>query len=91
MEIKTFLFNLYKILEFWMENTLQDFSITVIVSNIVSLAQTLKTNTRRAEPVGRIQVDKKSKAAYLNDNYALLILQITARMSVFFSLSSLVG
>lgn len=35
--------------------------------------------------------EQKSKTAYLNDNYALLILQITAKMSVFFSSSSLVG
>ena len=74
-----------------MDSLLEDFGITLTVNNIVSLAQTLETNTKGAEPVGRIQVDKKSKAAYLNDNYALLILQITARMSVFFSLSSLVG
>lgn len=74
-----------------MDSLLEDFGITVIVNNIVSLAQTLKTNTRGEEPVGKIEVDKKSKAAYLNDNYAHLILQITARMSVFFSLSSLVG
>lgn len=52
--------------------------------------QILKTSIF-GEAGGGFQVDKKSKTAYLNDNYALLILQITAKMSVFFSLSSLAG
>lgn len=46
---------------------------------------------RRQVFLGGFWVEKKSKTAYLNDNYALLILQITAKMSVFFSSSSLVG
>lgn len=70
-----------------MDSALGDFSISVIVNNIVSLSP----NMEGKYFWGVFQVDKRSKPAYLNDNYALLILQVTAKMAVFFSLSSLVG
>jgi len=70
-----------------MDSALGDFSIPVIVNTVVSLPPNIEDKYFW----GVFQVDKKTKTAYLNDNYALLILQITAKMSVFFSLSSLVG
>lgn len=71
-----------------MDSALGDFIINVIVSNIVALSPNIEDKIFLG---GGFQVDKKSKTAYLNDNYTLLILQITAKMSVFFSLNSLVG
>lgn len=83
MERNIFLFYFYKTLWlFWMDSALGDFSITVIVKSVVSLSP--NTEDKYLGGGAGFQVDKRGKTAYWNYNYALLSLQITAKMSVFF-------